>query len=263
MARPAVRRREQGADVQRLALHPGGEGGRGEQGVEGHGEREALLRRDRRSPGRRRPRAPGAAFWMRRSGRSRLRSRPSRPGVLEDRREQDVLAACRGSASTPTRPSRALDGARAPARAGPPRPRQPPVGAAQRGEDGDRQAGVRARRVEAQLGARLSGARCGRRPGPSRRGPRARPSAVFGGEFVRRDCPCGAPRRRSPRARSPAGASAGKVSSRLPRSPLGSMRMAGTPSRAASSSRARHRPVLPEPVMPTQTACVVRSLASS
>jgi hypothetical protein len=56
----------------------------------------------------------------------------------------------------------------------------------------------------------------------------------------------------------------GKVSSRLPMSPLGSMQIAGMPSMAASSSMAKHKPVLPLPlpVMPTQTAWVVRSLES-
>ena len=54
----------------------------------------------------------------------------------------------------------------------------------------------------------------------------------------------------------------GKASSRLPRSPLGSITMAGMPSSAASSRREMHRPVLPLPVMPTQTAWVVRSLLS-
>ncbi len=36
----------------------------------------------------------------------------------------------------------------------------------------------------------------------------------------------------------------------------------GTPSRAASSIAPTQRPVLPEPVMPTHTACVVRSFES-
>jgi hypothetical protein len=40
------------------------------------------------------------------------------------------------------------------------------------------------------------------------------------------------------------------------------MMMAGTPSIAASSSSEMPRPVFPEPVMPTMTACVVRSRAS-
>ena len=45
-------------------------------------------------------------------------------------------------------------------------------------------------------------------------------------------------------------------------SPFGSMQIAGTPSIAASSSSDRQRPVLPLPVMPTQTAWVVRSRES-
>ena len=43
-------------------------------------------------------------------------------------------------------------------------------------------------------------------------------------------------------------------------SPLGSMISAGMPASSASSSRTIARPVLPEPVMPTMTPCVVRSL---
>ena len=45
-------------------------------------------------------------------------------------------------------------------------------------------------------------------------------------------------------------------------SPFGSMAMAGMPSMAASSSSERQRPVLPLPVMPMQTAWVVRSRES-
>ena len=58
------------------------------------------------------------------------------------------------------------------------------------------------------------------------------------------------------------GARFGNVSSRLPRSPLGSMASTGTPSIAASSISDRPSPVLPLPVMPTITACVTRSLES-
>ena len=58
------------------------------------------------------------------------------------------------------------------------------------------------------------------------------------------------------------GRSSGKVSSRFPRSPLGSIAIAGIPSSAASSSSVTHRPVFPLPVMPTHTAWVVRSFAS-
>ncbi len=73
--------------------------------------------------------------------------------------------------------------------------------------------------------------------------------------------PCAALPRHRPAAKS-RGARFGKVSIRLPRSPFGSMQIAGMPSMAASSSKARHRPVLPLPVMPTHTACVVRSRES-
>ena len=58
------------------------------------------------------------------------------------------------------------------------------------------------------------------------------------------------------------GARSGNCSRRLPRSPLGSIRIEGMPSMAASSNSARASPVLPLPVMPTIIACVVRSFAS-
>ncbi len=45
-------------------------------------------------------------------------------------------------------------------------------------------------------------------------------------------------------------------------SPFGSITSAGMPSSAASSSSEMHSPVLPLPVMPTQTAWVVRSRES-
>ncbi len=46
---------------------------------------------------------------------------------------------------------------------------------------------------------------------------------------------------------------AGKLSSKFPMSPLGSMTRAGIPERRASSRATTPRPVLPEPVMPTMT----------
>lgn len=54
----------------------------------------------------------------------------------------------------------------------------------------------------------------------------------------------------------------GNDSSTLARSPLGSMTSVGMPSIAASSMRSMSRPVLPLPVMPTQTAWVVNRRAS-
>ena len=64
------------------------------------------------------------------------------------------------------------------------------------------------------------------------------------GALPRRRCPCARLRRCRSRARSPRAAAPGKLSSRLPRSPFGSMAMAGMPSIAASSSSDRHRPGL-------------------
>jgi hypothetical protein len=56
--------------------------------------------------------------------------------------------------------------------------------------------------------------------------------------------------------------SPGNASIRFGMSPFGSITTAGMPSSAASSSNEMQRPVLPLPVMPTQTACVVRSRES-
>ena len=63
--------------------------------------------------------------------------------------------------------------------------------------------------------------------------------------------------------RKSVGRSSGNVSARLVRSPFGSMISAGTPDSSASSSSTTPRPVLPDPVMPTITPCVVKSLAAS
>ena len=56
--------------------------------------------------------------------------------------------------------------------------------------------------------------------------------------------------------------SSGKVSSRFAMSPLGSMMIAGMLSIAASSNKARHNPVFPEPVIPSTTPWVTRSFES-
>ena len=58
------------------------------------------------------------------------------------------------------------------------------------------------------------------------------------------------------------GCSSGKCSKWLVMSPFGSIIIAGTLSMAASSSKHIHRPVFPLPVIPTHTACVVKSRAS-
>ena len=52
----------------------------------------------------------------------------------------------------------------------------------------------------------------------------------------------------------------GTSRARLAMSPFGSMIRAGMPARSASSRRTTARPVLPDPVIPTITPCVVRSL---
>jgi hypothetical protein len=55
----------------------------------------------------------------------------------------------------------------------------------------------------------------------------------------------------------------GNVSARLPMSPFGSRASTGMPASSASSSMTIPRPVLPDPVIPTITPCMVRSLESS
>lgn len=54
----------------------------------------------------------------------------------------------------------------------------------------------------------------------------------------------------------------GKVSSKLEMSPFGSMTIAGMRYKAASSSKPRHNPVFPDPVIPNTTPWVTRSLES-
>ena len=56
--------------------------------------------------------------------------------------------------------------------------------------------------------------------------------------------------------------SSGNVSIRFAMSPLGSITIAGMLSIAASSNSAMQSPVFPDPVMPSTTPCVTRSLES-
>jgi len=60
-----------------------------------------------------------------------------------------------------------------------------------------------------------------------------------------------------------AGCWLGKCSTRLVRSPFGSMIIAGVFFKAASSSKSMHKPVFPEPVIPVTTQWVVRFAESS
>ena len=145
------------------------------------------------------------------SGRRRCRAAPSRPVAVP----LDALA------RAARRPRASAGG-----------------GAANELEDRDRHAGAAAGRVDREVGRVAQPLDARRRPGPSRPGPssRARPVAAAnssgvmplraGVVFVR------------PTARKSSARSSGNVSSRLPRSPLGSMTIAGMPSIAASSSSA-------------------------
>ena len=94
-------------------------------------------------------------------------------------------------------------------------------------------------------------------PGPSSRSPPSAPRSSLDAHALARGF-----RRIDPRLESPPARDSETSAADCARSPFGSMQMAGMPSMAASSSSARHRPVLPLPVMPTHTACVVRSFES-
>ena len=232
---------------------------RGQQAVEPHGERRAVLRREERveleharacasaaaAPGRRACQVEAVPavheFSMRFDEQDVLAAR-ERIGVDADEAEQ---AATR----SPRSRRRRLDVGRVGRRL-------------QRADDVERHAGGGAGRVDREVdrGPQRRDAARGRRP--SRRG---RPST---------SAPAG---RRSRRATTPAawaspslihgwksaGARSGNVRHRLVRSPFGSMSSAGTPAGRASSMSTTPRPVLPEPVMPTITPWVVRSAAGT
>ena len=94
----------------------------------------------------------------------------------------------------------------------------------------------------------------------------ARPSAHFRAVFSARASsvvPSRFAASGSIHGRKSEGARFGNERSTLARSPFGSMTSVGMPSRAASSIRPIRRPVLPLPVMPTQTAWVVKRRAST
>lgn len=89
-----------------------------------------------------------------------------------------------------------------------------------------------------------------------------RHNAAFCAASSSADTPARTASASSTHGRKSPGARSGKVSSRFPRSPFGSTARTGTPSIRASSIRLRPRPVLPLPVMPMITACVVRCALS-
>ncbi len=83
---------EQAAHVERLALAPGGEGRRGQQIVEDHRQLEAVLRREERLEVQHAELLEGGAL-DRADQRGEIEVAPLAPGAIEERREQDVLAA--------------------------------------------------------------------------------------------------------------------------------------------------------------------------
>ena len=239
---------------------PGLEAGRGQQVVEPHRQREALLGREERLEVHARRCAATGGLWICWISAGEVEVLALLPGRA---RGWSRAGCARGSASGRRRCRAGRAGwsrwwrcARGTARR---RRSIAGAGAANDLQDRDRHARRCCRACRWRSRPPRAAAGCGRRPGPTRPGPSstARPAA-----------------RRTPRASGPclrasssliqgaksSAARSGNVSSRLARSPLGSMTIAGMPSMAASSSSARHRPVLPLPVMPTQTAWVTRSL---
>ena len=186
---------------------------------------------------------------------------PLPPGAVENRRKQDVLAALDRIGVDADQPEQAGH-RRADALA-------QQLGVVEdlrrrrgeRFEDRHRQSGVAARRVDGEVGrvaqsldalAVLSPLAQALLPQAPPAGPHSRSETS---PFLRASSSLIQGAKSSPR-------SSGNVSSRLARSPLGSMTMAGMPSIAASSSSPMQRPVLPLPVMPTHTAWVTRSFES-
>ncbi|NTV04863.1 RHS repeat protein, partial [bacterium] len=157
VARPPVRRPQQGVDVQGLSLQPGRERRRRDDRVQGHRQGEALLRREEDvhvEDAQLRHRRP----LHRRDQLRQVQVAALAPGVLEDRREQDVLAAAQGVRVDAGQAEQGADGARDLLAAGFLVSLPAAVRRAQGGEDGHRGARVRARRVDAELGARAQAA---------------------------------------------------------------------------------------------------------
>ncbi len=199
-------------------------------------------------------------FWISRISCGRSRSLAGRPGVQQQLRDEDVLARLHR-----------IGGDAGEAEQGGGRggdllrqllARHLRLGGGEGAEDRQRQAGLAARRVDALVRRRLEAGDALRRLDRV-----LQPLAPGGGQSARRTAAGDSPLRLGvvlvePLLVTGCGSRSGNWRSRLVRSPLGSMMTQGMPSMAASSRRLMHRPVLPEPVMPTTTPCVVRSRAS-
>ena len=249
---------EQAIDVERFALEPGAEAGRRQQLIELHRQREAILRREERFEidhadlGDRR--RSGSA----RSAPRRSRSRPARQLSVKSVDEQRVLAAAHRLRVDAGQRQHARGGRRDAIAQQIRVVHDFRIGRRERLHDRQRPARRCCPACRARTPPQRAAARCARRPAPTRRGP-STISPLRRRQTPRRSGRPGAPRRHRPTARNPPAASFGKVSSRLPRSPFGSIAMTGMPSIAASSIRPMPRPVLPLPVMPAITPCVTRS----
>ena len=225
-----------------------------------HRELEPLLRRKERLQ------VEGAEL-VERPASARPGSGPSCRATVPVRHAPSRMFASRmcsrmliGSASMPSRPAVPTPPSRR-ARAARRRPPAARPAARERTQHRQRQARSPRPACRSPRRRRRAACRCAPASGPTRpgRSSRCRPSAAA---YCAALSPLRAASPASTHGSKSAAARFGNVSSRLPRSPLGSMQIAGMPSIAASSSSDRHRPVLPLPVMPTQTACVVRSFES-
>ena len=259
--RLALRRVEQRADVERLALEPGVESGRGQEVVEPRSPARTRSFAGKNESRSSTPTLATGGVLDLLDERRQVEVPPVAPRGLEELREQDVLAALHRVGLDAEEPEQA--------RRGGPDPlaeelrvvaRRAGAGAANdlRIDTGSppccRACRLRSRRRRAGRGS-------ARRPGPRLPSPsaRARPAGAAYSSGV-------TPLRRASSSlihgREVLRAEIREGQQRFARSPLGSMISAGMPSRGASSSSPRQSPVLPLPVMPTHTAWVTRSLES-
>ena len=189
-------------------------------------ERRALLRREERLEVEHADALERRLLDLRGSARARSRSRPSRQARSSKRREQDVLAAAQrigvDADAAPSRPETAPCDALAQRvvvrRAAP---------AAARANERSSESGRPARDCPACRSMRSAApakrAMRSRRPGPTRRARSRQRSADRRRVLVGRAARARGARRRRSTGGSPAARSSGKVSSRLPRSPFGSI----------------------------------------
>ena len=259
-SRLAFRRVEQRRRIQRLSFEPLLEPRRREQPVQPHGQLEPLLRRKKRLEVDDADLLEGRRLHLLDEG-GEVEILALAPCRGEQRGQQRVLAARaaprRGRRATArsTRSSRPAPASASASSLAAPR------GAANELRIETGTPASAAGRVDGEPWRHSSTARCAHRPAPHAASPSRQRWASWAA-----NASAVTPARRasssSIHGRKSAPARFGNVRSRLAMSPLGSMAITGTPSIAASSISDRQRPVLPLPVMPTQTAWVTRSRES-